>query len=58
MMNYDYPRIEFFKLVKEANIPVIINDDAHDPKQLSDEFTKKAIQMANELGLTVLNKII
>ena len=56
-VNYDYPRIEFFKLVKEAGVPVIINDDAHDPKQLNDEYTKMAIKMANELDLIVLDKI-
>lgn len=55
--NYDYPRIEFFKLVKEAGVPVIINDDAHDPKQLNDKFTKIAIQMAKELELTIIDKI-
>lgn len=55
--NYDYPRIEFFELVKEANVPVIINDDAHDPMQLNDEHTHSAIKMAERIGLTVLNKI-
>lgn len=55
--NYYYPRIEFFKLVKEAGLPVIINDDAHDPEQLSDDCTEAAIQMAKDIGLTVLDKI-
>lgn len=55
--NYAYPRIEFFKLVKEAHIPVIINDDSHDPSNLSDEATKETYNIANYLGLTVLNKI-
>lgn len=55
--NYNYPRIEFFKLVKEANLPVIINDDAHDPNELDDQYTKIAYKMAQDLKLTVLNKI-
>ena len=57
LTNYSYPRIEFFKLVKEANIPVIINDDAHSPECLSDEYTKECHKLANELGLTVLKRI-
>ena len=55
--NYSYPRREFFKIVKKYNMPIIINDDAHDPKMLNDEFTDLAYKMADELGLTILKKI-
>lgn len=56
-VNYDYPRLEFFKLVKEANVPVIINDDAHEPNHINDEYTMMAVQMAKRLNLTILDKI-
>lgn len=56
-VNYDYPRLEFFKLVKEANVPVIINDDAHEPNHINDQYTKMAVEMAQKIGLTILNKI-
>ena len=56
-LNFRYPRYEFFKLVKEANIPIIINDDAHDPNHLYDEYTKLAFELAEKWGLKVLEKI-
>ena len=55
--NYSYPRREFFELVKKENLPVVINDDAHDPECLYDEHTKEAINIVNDLKLEVI-KII
>lgn len=56
-LNFSYPRYEFFKLVKEANIEVIINDDAHNPGYLYDENTKLAIELADKWGLKVKKTI-
>ena len=56
-LNFSYPRYEFFKLVKEANVPVLINDDAHNPEHLYDENTKLAIKLAHEWGLEIIKSI-
>lgn len=55
--NYSYPRREFFELVKKANMPVLISDDAHDPSNLFDEDTKEAYKIVNDIGLKIINKI-
>lgn len=55
--NYSYPRREFFELVRKENLPVIISDDAHDPSNLYDNFTKEAYEMVKDIGLEIINKI-
>ena len=35
----------------------MINDDAHDPDHLSDESTIKAYELAEKLGLNIVNKL-
>lgn len=56
-LNFSYPRYEFFKLVKEAGISVLINDDIHNPEYLYDENTKLAIKLADEWGLSVIKSM-
>lgn len=56
-LSFSYPRYEFFKMVKEAGVPVLINDDAHNPEHLYDKNTELAIKIANELELKVLKTI-
>ena len=51
---YNYPRIEFWKLVatyKDAK--VIVSDDSHKLKYLHDEATIKAYEIAEELKLNL-----
>lgn len=54
---FAYPNVSFFKLVKEYDMPVIIDDDAHDPLFIHDEYTLKAYSLAEELGLKIVKKI-
>lgn len=53
--NYFYPRYEFWELVSKTNAMVLVNDDAHAPKCLSDAYTKKAYDLALSLHLNIMN---
>lgn len=55
--NWAYPNIEFFKLCADTKVKLMINDDAHDPDHLSDESTIKAYELAEKLGLNIVNKL-
>lgn len=57
-ISYDYPKYEFWKLVKEYNAKVVINDDVHFFKEFCDEATIKAYELAHELNLNVIDQII
>lgn len=46
-----YPNYEFFKLAKEMGAKIIINEDCHEPCQLSDEATQAAYEFAKKLGI-------
>ncbi len=50
---YLYPRLEFWKLVKEYGAKVIVSSDAHDPEKLWDEDVIKAYEFARDLGIEV-----
>lgn len=39
IVNYPYPRLEFWKLAEEMDALVMINDDAHAPNRICDEYT-------------------
>ncbi len=56
-ISYSYPKYEFWKLAKEMNAKIIINDDAHFFIDMDDEATKEAFDLANELEINVINKI-
>lgn len=43
-INYRYPKYEFWQIVKEMQAPVIVNSDAHSPKQISDIAYLQAIK--------------
>lgn len=38
-INFPYPRIEFWKLVENTEALVVVNDDAHAPNRICDEYT-------------------
>ena len=50
---YLYPRLEFWKLVKEKNAKVIVSSDAHDPEKLLDDEVMMAYKFARDLGIEV-----
>lgn len=56
-LSYGYPRREFFEIVKEYDLPVMINDDCHSIKDLHDQHTISAYQIASELGLKIINHL-
>lgn len=61
-LNFPYPRREFWNIAKEMKATIIINDDAHAPNRIQDEFTIAVYKEVNRLGikyiedLDVLNK--
>ncbi len=54
---HPYPRLEFFKVVKEYNLPVVISSDCHHPSQVYDETMERAVKMAKEMGLNVVDEL-
>lgn len=56
-VSYSYPKYEFWKLAKEMDAKVIIDDDAHFFKHMNDNATQEAIKLAEELQIEILNKI-
>ena len=53
-----YPRIEFWEIVKELNPRVMINADAHHPDQLVDKAIDLAYEMARHLSLEVEEELV
>jgi len=54
---YQYPRFDFFEVVKHYQLPVIVNSDCHHPSQVYDTTMKAAVNKAKELGLNVVDEI-
>ena len=52
-VNYSYPNRNFFSLVKDYNIKVVIGIDAHDPSRYNQEYVDGAIDFANRCGLQI-----
>jgi histidinol-phosphatase (PHP family) len=52
--DYLYPKLEFWKLVKEMKGKVLVNADAHSPYQINDEAYKLALKQAKKLGLNLV----
>lgn len=58
ILNFPYPRLEFWQLVKKYDDAiVVINDDAHAPNRLHDEYTELLYQYANDIGLNITDRI-
>lgn len=51
---YPYPNRNFFELAKKYHVKFIINDDAHNPAHIYDEYTIETIELAEELQIEVL----
>ena len=56
-INFAYPRREFWQLAKSMNAKVVINDDAHSPNRLQDEYTLYIYELAEKIGIEPLDKI-
>jgi histidinol-phosphatase (PHP family) len=55
---FRYPRKEFWELVKDTNVKVIISSDAHKPKYLFDEAILAAYKFARDIGIEVEEELI
>lgn len=56
-ISYSYPKYEFWKLAKEMDAKIIIDDDAHFFRHMNDNATKEALALAEELDIEILDKI-
>lgn len=54
---YPYPHMNFWNMVKDTNIRVIVGSDCHEPHQLFDDKVELAYQTVNMLGLNVIDTI-
>ena len=52
-VNYSYPNLNFFKLVKDYKIKVVLGVDAHNPNDYNDEDVEKAIEFAKRAGVEI-----
>lgn len=55
---YIYPRLEFWKLVKEMGGKVIISSDAHRPENLYDDVVEEAYKFASQIGIEVEEELM
>ncbi len=56
-INFAYPRREFWELAKSMNAKVMINDDAHAPNRIQDEYTLYIYEIVEKIGLEPVDKI-
>ncbi len=56
-LRYLYPRLEFWKLVKQMGAKVIISSDAHQPSHLYNAEVIKAYEFATQLQIEVEEEI-
>lgn len=56
-INFPYPRREFWLLAKELGAKIMINDDAHAPNRLYDDYTVFLYEEAEKMGLCLEDKI-
>lgn len=54
---YLYPRMEFFKIVKEENAKVHVSSDAHSMADLHDYAIEKSYQLIDDLKLEVVDSL-
>lgn len=52
-VNYSYPNINFYNLVKEYKIKVVLGPDVHDPEHFFDNTFAHALDFAKRAGLTI-----
>ena len=52
-VNYSYPNINFFNLVKDYNLKVVLGYDAHSPSSFFDGTYEHAVDFAKRTGLKI-----
>ena len=52
-VNYSYPNINFYNLVKDYDLKVVLGPDVHDPEHFFDGSFEKAIDFAKRTGLKI-----
>lgn len=52
---YPYPHIRLFEMISKSKIPVMVNSDCHQLKELDDEAMKKAHSLIDEWNLVYKN---
>ena len=57
LINFPYPRREFWQMVKEAGEKAMINDDAHAPNRMHDDYTVFLYDEAKKMGLELVDCI-
>lgn len=56
-INFPYPRREFWDIAQSKNALIVINDDAHAPNRLMDDYTLKTYKFVTEGGITIIDRI-
>jgi histidinol-phosphatase (PHP family) len=56
-INFPYPRREFWDIAQSKNAMIVINDDAHAPNRLMDDYTLKTHKFVKEGGITIIDRI-
>lgn len=57
-INFPYPRIEFWRLVEKTDALVVINDDAHAPNRICDEYTLMVYEsVINKSKIKLIGKL-
>lgn len=56
-INFPYPRREFWDIAQSKNAMIVINDDAHAPNRLMDDYTLKTYKFVTEGGITIIDRI-
>ena len=51
--HYSYPNKNFFKMVKDYKVKVVLGIDAHDPRNFNKEDVERALKFADECGFKV-----
>jgi histidinol-phosphatase (PHP family) len=54
---YPYPRKEFFDIVKEYDVKVVVSSDAHHPNDTYDDVMEQAVIDAKQFGLHVVEEL-
>ncbi|MCM1514630.1 MAG: PHP domain-containing protein [Anaeroplasma bactoclasticum] len=55
--DFPYPRRAFWRMAKAKGAKIIVNDDAHAPNRIQDQFTLQAYRFAAEEGIELLNQV-
>ena len=56
-INFPYPRREFWDIAQSKNAMIVMNDDAHAPNRLYDDYTLKTYKFVTEGGIKIIDRI-